>query len=325
MQCDELTDDLLADRFDGDLEEEARRAVEEHLAACPACRERAAGVEAVLGAASAWPALRAVPERIDAAVRRSAREAAERARAPATPRPAASWTRWALPIAASFVLMVSAFVAGMTARPLLVEPPSPPAPAAPTADTEPLEDEIGRLRAQLKEVEANQDAVRDDMAAAYVQLDETRRALADREARIEALSTDLEKQREDKRELQFELSTRVNHLHEELAKAELIGEKALDLIGKLKQENARLEEERDNARVRVETLRDENRTLTERARVPGDLNGDGTADVRDAREIAIRLAAGAEPAFVEEADLNADGRIDVADALLIARRAAGAN
>ena len=73
----------------------------------------------------------------------------------------------------------------------------------------------------------------------------------------------------------------------------------------------------------VSRIQDRNTELEAKLRVPGDMNGDGSADVRDSQEICMRLAGGKEVPFVADADLNKDGKIDVADAMLIAKRFAG--
>ena len=77
MNCGHMQEHLIA-YLDGKAAPAARREVEEHLAACPACRERAEQFRALWGALDEVPALSPSPS-FDAAVRR--RVAAEPHRA----------------------------------------------------------------------------------------------------------------------------------------------------------------------------------------------------------------------------------------------------
>lgn len=48
--------------------------------------------------------------------------------------------------------------------------------------------------------------------------------------------------------------------------------------------------------------------------LPGDLNGDGTVDIRDIQLcINVILGMGADPTIISRADLNLDSMVDVRD------------
>lgn len=60
MKCKDLESHAIA-FLDGKLAASERRTVEEHLAACPACRERVEGFASVMGLLGEWPAIQPSP------------------------------------------------------------------------------------------------------------------------------------------------------------------------------------------------------------------------------------------------------------------------
>jgi anti-sigma factor RsiW len=60
MKCKELETHAIA-FLDGKLALSERAAVEAHLAACPACRERIQGFSSVMGLLGDWPAIQPSP------------------------------------------------------------------------------------------------------------------------------------------------------------------------------------------------------------------------------------------------------------------------
>lgn len=135
MSCDQYTD-AIAELADGTLSDEARRAVEAHLAGCPACRALAADLGRIREAARSLEPLEAPPvvwSRIERAL------AAKEARA------AAPWfrqPRW-LALAASLVV-----VAGAAA--LMLRGPAAPVPLQDTAGNATVDDIVERVEGELK-------------------------------------------------------------------------------------------------------------------------------------------------------------------------------
>jgi anti-sigma factor RsiW len=131
MNCGHMQENLIV-YLDGKAAPAARRQVEEHLAACPACRERAEQFSALWRALDEVPGLSPSPS-FDAAVRQ--RVAAEPHRA--------SWWSWLTPsprlaVAATVLVVFSVWLSSQ--RPGPQPPMTSPAPQSIEAEFSMIQD-----------------------------------------------------------------------------------------------------------------------------------------------------------------------------------------
>ncbi|GEM_PF-3527079 len=342
MKCDELTNDVLADLHDGSLDEEGRREAEAHLAGCAACRKRAEEIRDLLEAASAWPEETDMPARVDRAVAAEIGRIAEALPADTgiarVPRP---FLRILLPVAASLLLAVAGFTAGVLSGAAFQETPpeastgarvstdaagTPPGRRTGDAEGKRLRETVERLREDLAAVRARRDPFREDLEKTRALFQEATGALRAVQGESKRLAETVAREREKAEAAgreRVELAMRVEALAGKLAGSTAQIEDFRTRVENLEKRNEDLDRDLAGARRQVDLLQRRNASLAERLEVPGDMNRDGEADVRDAWAICARLTEGEEVDFIEEADLNGDGRIDVADALLIAMQTAG--
>jgi chromosome segregation ATPase len=230
-------------------------------------------------------------------------------------------------------MSLTAYVAGAMGGLPGVDAPNPPVPAS--VDGERMEEKKELLRVQTA------------LAGARIEIEEARIAREGLEVELEGATDGLSHATEILRGLSADFEKVAGQHSEEVIRvAALQGEaerfeiKRSELEGALaesrtemsecKNRASRLEGERDELRGLVEgaekkwaDLKGEKEALEERLKVAGDWNGDGRADVRDARAICLLLAGGEPVSFVTHADMNADGKIDMGDVLLIAKTSLG--
>jgi hypothetical protein len=341
MRCEELTNDVLADRRDGSLDPALLAEVETHLEACGDCRHRAAEVAGLLdGTASLFEGA-SVPAETDRAVAGIIRAASEEREAGVAAPPSPAWGRFAVSAAAAVLFAVAGFLAGgIVGLPGAVRPaPAGETGGGPGSVAELVERldranrERGMLNFEMKNVKAELAGEREMRRSIQKTLGEGKELLKSANEELSALRSTVESLRKETAsersrsktlaEERDGLAERVSVLEEERGGSERRLAECLSRVGRLEAQNRSLSESVGSARKEVITLAAQNRALETRLRVPGDLNRDGNTDIRDVRAICLRLSGNEAVDYVEEADLNRDGKIDVADALLIAKSTMG--
>jgi hypothetical protein len=345
MNCDDLTNDVLADLCGGTLDAEAKARAEAHLASCEACRRRAEEVRAVLGAARGWGAGDEVPGRVEQRlaeiVAGSAGAKEQRPQVAAPPRGPA-WARVALPVAVAFMGLVLGYL--VAAVPGI----GPGTPGRATLEKRLLDAEgrVGRMEADAAEIaglaraagrqaasaKADRDRVASQRDALLEELRKGQEARISLETRLSLLGdevTALQKQVAEERlaaegetalrlRTEAQMAKLVENVSVQLSRLEAVQ----DRFDALSKEQDSLRGDLGVANAEAAALKARNEELESALRVRGDADGDRHADVRDALAICRARAAGREFPYTPAADLNGDGRIDVGDAMLILREAA---
>jgi hypothetical protein len=333
MNCEDVTNDILADRADGTLEASVLAGLETHLEVCPDCASRARSLASVLGKLGDWPEEKPLPTRVDGEMAAFIGDlAAERCAHAVPAKPPLRWTQALVPAAAAVLLAVTGYVAGALGGLPGGSPHEPVSSADPARlDAEArerrrLEGALAQVRIEVEESRIERERLKHKLEGSEEAAATSAAVIDSLEKTIEALTARCDAENEKAESLRTEAQAtagKFRNLEGLLSDAKGRIEECLSRVKALEREKGELEARLGEAEERVAQVSREKEDLNGLKALTGDWNGDGRADLGDSRAICAALAGGGNVDFVPAADLNDDGRIDMGDALLIARSALG--